>query len=87
MKLQRMRRNMALMLSVAMLLSTVCGCQYGTKRINAYAASEKETIHYFAEGLGTGADFSLDNWEMKSDFRDGVGYHRESCLSARDCGK
>lgn len=72
MKLQRKRRNMALMLSVAMLLSTVCGCRYGTKRINAYAASEKETIHYFAEGLGTGADFSQDNWEMKSDFRDGT---------------
>ena len=72
MKLQRKRRNMALMLSVAMLLSTVCGSRYGTKRINAYAASEKETIHYFAEGLGTGADFSQDNWEMKSDFRDGT---------------
>lgn len=72
MKLQRKRRNMALMLSVAMLVSTVCGCRYETKRINAYAASEKETIHYFAEGLGTGADFSQDNWEMKSNFRDGT---------------
>lgn len=72
MKLQSKRRNMALMLSTAMLLSTVCDCRYGTKGTNAYAASEKETIHYFAEGLGTGTDFSQDNWEMKSDFRDGT---------------
>lgn len=72
MKLKSKRKNMALMLSVVMLLSTVCGCRYGTKRVNVYAASEKETIHYFAEGLGTGADFSKDNWVMKTDFRNGV---------------
>ena len=72
MKMRRKSRKLALMLSVTMLLSTVCDCRYGMKRATAYAASEKETIHYFAEGLGTGADFSQDNWEMKTDFPSGT---------------
>lgn len=72
MKMRRKSRKLALMLSVTMLLSTVCDCRYGMKKATAYAASEKETIHYFAEGLGTGADFSQDNWEMKTDFPAGT---------------
>lgn len=39
-------------------------------QFNAFAVSDEETTSYFAEGLGTGADFSSDSWKIQTSFRE-----------------
>lgn len=69
---QRKKRRLALLLLVTTFLSTVFGCWHGGHKYNAQAVSDRETINYFAEGFGTGADFAEDSWEMKTAFREGM---------------
>lgn len=69
---KRKKRKLALLLFVTTLLSTVSSCWHRDDKFNAHAVSEKETINYFAEGFGTGVDFSEDSWEMKTAFREGA---------------
>jgi len=70
---QRKKRRLALLLLVTTLLSTVFGSWHGGHKYNVQAqSSDRETLNYFAEGFGTGADFSEDSWEMKTAFREGA---------------
>lgn len=62
------KRRLALLLFVVMILSTIVGCWRGGGKFNAFAVSDEETKSYFAEGLGTGADFSSDNWKIQTSF-------------------
>lgn len=64
------KRRLALLLFVVMILSTIVGCWRGGGKFNAFAVSDEETISYFAEGLGTGADFSSDSWKIQTSFRE-----------------
>ncbi len=66
---QRKKRKLALLLLVTTLLSTVFGSWHRGHKYNVQAqSSDRETLNYFAEGFGTGADFSEDSWEMKTAF-------------------
>ncbi len=70
---QRKKRKLALLLLVTTLLSTVFGSWHGGHKYNVQAqSSDRETLNYFAEGFGTGADFSEDSWEMKTAFMEGA---------------
>ncbi len=62
------KRRLALLLFVEMIFSTVFGCWRGGDKFDAFAVSDKEIRAYFAEGLGTGADFSSDTWKMQTSF-------------------
>lgn len=78
---QRKNRKLALLLFLTTLLSAVFSCWYEGDKLNAYETSYKETktIDYFAEGFGTGVDFSEDSWAMKTSFLErggGTGYYR-----------
>lgn len=69
---QRKKKRLALLLLVTTLISTVFGCWHGGNKFNVQAVSDRETLNYFAEGFGTGADFSKDSWEMKTAFTEGA---------------
>ena len=70
---QRKKRGLALLLLVTTLLSTVFGSWYGGHKYNVQAqSSDRETLTYFAEGFGVGADFSEDSWEIKTVFGERV---------------
>ena len=70
---QRKKRGLALLLLVTTLFSTVFGSGHEGHKYNVQAqSSDGETLTYFAEGFGTGADFSEDSWEMKTAFKEGA---------------
>lgn len=66
------KKRLSFLLFVVMIFSTIFGCWRGSEKFDVFAASDKEMISYFAEGLGTGADFSSDSWKMQTSFREGT---------------
>ncbi len=67
------RKKIAFLLSAITLLSTVFG---GWQRLDnpiVYAGTaDEEKTCCFAEGFGTGVDFSEDNWKINTAFRSGT---------------
>mgnify|MGYP001064824091 CR=1 FL=1 len=67
------KEKIAFLLSATTLLSTVFGVWLRFDNPNVYAGTaDEEKLYYFAEGFGTGVDFSEDNWKINTAFRSGT---------------
>lgn len=67
------KKKIAFLLSATTLLSTVFVGWQRFDNPDVYAGpADEEKTYYFAEGFGTGVDFSEDNWKINTAFRSGT---------------
>ena len=67
------KKKIAILVSATTLLSAIFAGQQGWVSSNVFAGPEDgESTIYFAEGFGTGVDFSENSWNINTAFRDGT---------------
>lgn len=71
MGIQGRKRKLAVLLSASMLSSAVFGFGLERDMVEVYGA-EGEAKNYFAQGSGTGIDFSADSWDLATVFGSGA---------------